>query len=356
MTRMRTPKPSLRSLATSLLAVVVLSAAVPIAAQRANPDLVKVLMLPYLDFAPLHIADEEGYFAEQGIRIERFKFASSDHAIALLLRGDLDVVGTVVRVNLLNAMARDGSVAFVADKGHVAQAGGCAYTSLFARRQWLRDLEERKLDSSARISVSDRPATILSYYTERALSTVAAGDRIERREVGEPAVALEALRTGRLDVVAQSEPWRTLALRDPDLAEWMPDLEVIPDQQFALLVFGPRLISRNPDIGQRFMVAYLKGVRQYNQGKTKRNVDLLVSFTQLTEDLVRKACWPAMRNDGSINANKLVEFEHWAQKKGLLDQVVPPARFWDGRFAAHANRVLAGNAAAGRGQGKPEKP
>jgi len=351
----RTPKASLRSLATSLLAFVILLTFGPAPAQSPNPDLVKVLMLPYLDFAPLHIADEEGYFAEQGIRIERFKFASSDHAVALLLRGDLDVAGSVVRVNLLNAMARDGSIAFVADKGHVAPAGGCPHMSLFARRTWLRDLKERKLDLSARISVSERPATIVSYYIEKALSTVAAGDRIERREIGEPAVAIEALRTGRLDVVFQAEPWRTLALQDPDLAEWMPDLEVIPDQQFALLVFGPRLIIRNPDIGERFMVAYLKGVRQYNQGKTRRNVDLLVSFTQLTEDVVRKACWPAIRDDGSINADKLVEFEAWAQTKGLLDRILLPARFWDGRFVAHANRVLAGNAAKGGERAKAEK-
>lgn len=349
------PRLLLRSLA-SLLSLALLCVAAPVAAQVTKPDVVNVLMLPYLDFAPLHIADEEGFFAEQGIRIERFKFASADHAVALLLRGDLDVVGSVVRVNLLNAMARDGSIAFVADKGHVAAAGGCSYTSLLARRSWLQELQEKGLDPAARITVSDRPATITSYYTEKALSALATDDRIARREVGEPAVAIEALRTGRLDVVAQSEPWRTVALQDPGIAEWMPDKDVIPDQQFAILVFGPRLISRSPDIGQRFMVAYLKGVRQFNQGKTRRNVELLTAFTQLSEDLVRKACWPAMRDDGSINADKLVEFQAWALKKGLQDRILPPARFWDGRFVTHANAALAGSAASGDGRQKAAKP
>jgi NitT/TauT family transport system substrate-binding protein len=152
-------------------------------------------------------------------------------------------------------------------------------------------------------------------------------------------------------VASESEPFLTLALRESGIAEWKTAREVIPDQQFAVLAFGPRLISGPPDIGRRFMVAYLQGVRQYNRGKTRRNVDLLVKSTGLQEDLVRQACWPAMRDDGSINLDRVLEFQAWAVKKGLQDRVVPPERFWDGRFTSHANKELSGN--PGGGDGRP---
>ncbi len=40
------------------------------------------------------------------------------------------------------------------------------------------------------------------------------------------------------------------------------------------LYYGPAFTDTNPEVGRRSMVAYLQGVRQYNQGKTDRNIGI----------------------------------------------------------------------------------
>jgi len=339
-------------MATFLTAAAVLCAPAPAPADRPEVETVRVLMLPYLDFAPLFIAEEEGYFAEEGLQIEHLKLASSAQAVALLLQGDLDVAGAVVRVNLFNAMARSGSIALVADKGHVGSSEECTYATVVARREWLQRLREKRL-GGAKTRVADRPRTILGYLLAEALGSVGQDLSVESRELGSPAVIIEALGKDQLDVAWQTEPWRTVALAEDEIEEWLPANELIPGQQFAVLAFGPRLIKTSPHIGQRFMIAYLKGVRQFNLGKTERNVDLVVKYTRADEGIVREACWPPTRGDGSINADGILEFQRWAVKRGWLDSVVPPEIFWDGRFTRHANEVLAGESEDDRGGGGP---
>jgi NitT/TauT family transport system substrate-binding protein len=88
------------------------------------------------------------------------------------------------------------------------------------------------------------------------------------------------------------------------------------------------------------MVAYLKAVRQYNQGKTERNLEILAKHTRLDRDLLMQACWPSVRDDGQINIQSILEFQDWAVKKGFLDSPVKMDQFWDPGFIEHANRVM----------------
>ncbi len=88
------------------------------------------------------------------------------------------------------------------------------------------------------------------------------------------------------------------------------------------------------------MVAYLKGVRQYNEGKTERNKELMVAFTGLEPELIEQLCWPTFRNDLLINTQSVLDFQDWAIEKGLLDTKVTVEQFWDPSFAEYALSVV----------------
>ena len=98
--------------------------------------------------------------------------------------------------------------------------------------------------------------------------------------------------------------------------------------------------EENPDAGRRFMVAYLKAVRQYNQGKTERNLEILAKYTKLDKELLTEACWPSFRSNGRINVRSILEFQDWAVKAGLLDNRVTVDQFWNPGFIEHANKIL----------------
>ncbi len=91
------------------------------------------------------------------------------------------------------------------------------------------------------------------------------------------------------------------------------------------------------------MVAYLKAVRQFNQGKTDRNLEILVKHTELEEEILRDACWVTINDSGMINTPNVVEFQEWALGKEFLDNIVTEEQFWEHRFLDFANKELEKN-------------
>ena len=88
------------------------------------------------------------------------------------------------------------------------------------------------------------------------------------------------------------------------------------------------------------MVAYLKAVRQLNEGKTERNLEIMAEFSGLDEDFLREACWYDFQDDGSVNAQSILDFQQWAVDKEYLDTVVPEDQFYDPSFIEYADQEL----------------
>ena len=164
-------------------------------------------------------------------------------------------------------------------------------------------------------------------------------DAIETKEIP-PSALSDAFGSGAVDVAHIGEPWLTRIALTGKAGLWLPAQEVLPDFQWAMIAYGPTLLEANPTAGQHFMVAYLKAVRQYNQGKTPRNVEILAQYTELAPELLQEACWPAIHESGEINVQSLLDFQPWGADKGLLDELVTADQFWEPSFTAQANQVL----------------
>jgi NitT/TauT family transport system substrate-binding protein len=145
---------------------------------------------------------------------------------------------------------------------------------------------------------------------------------------------------GTIDLSMASEPWATRHVRTGNAVLWMPYNELVPGEQHVTVVYGPSLLHTNPDAGRRFMVAYLRGVRQYSEGKTERNLEIMAEFSGLDEEFLQAACWYDFYDDGHVNVKSLLDFQQWAVEKGYLDSVVPPDQFYDPSFIDYASQVL----------------
>jgi NitT/TauT family transport system substrate-binding protein len=323
-----------------LLVVLLLGACSPKGGgQQPEPVELKVVLAPYLAYAPLFIADEEGYFVEQGLQIEFIRLARSAEAIPSLVSGEVDVLPTAVSVALLSAVARDQDIRLVAGLNYDASAG-CTVNALLARPELL---DSGELDSPAQLGgrrVSMRTAGINEYLLETMLDTT--GVTLGEIEVVDvPAAAeAEALEKGTIDVAFASEPWVTRNLQTGHADIWTPLKQVIPDFQAAIIVYGPTLLEENPDVGRRFVVAYIKALQQYREGKTARNIEILAEYTELDRELLTEACWPTFPDDGRINVQSVLDFQAWAVKKGYLDSPVTEEQFWDPSFVEYASEVL----------------
>lgn len=296
----------------------------------------KVQLLPLLSFGPYFIAQEEGYFAEEGLAVEFVRFERSAEAIPALIQGQLDVIGGTVSFSLLNAIARDASIKLVADKGYIA-TDGCSHHSLVASTQLVDSgqLDDPTQWHGRRIAVN--PTAVQGYFLDLILQSkgLTYAD-IEVVDVPDPAL-LDGFTSGAIDFAAVSEPWTTRLQQAGDAEIWIPGSEFIPDFPLGVVSFGPNLLEKTPAVGQRFINAYLKAVRQYNEGKSARNLEIMAKYTELDMDLLQAVCWPAMRDSGAINLARLLEFQQWGLAKGELDAILTDEQLMEPRFINEAN-------------------
>lgn len=305
---------------------------------------VRVAVLPFLSHAPYFIAEDRGVFAAHGLDVTLLQVSPTEITLALA-RGEVDVTSQYLSVGLFNLIAKGASLAIVADKGH-AEAGACGDDGFVARRDMV---ESGVLDTTAglrgRLIVYDQ-GSVEEYLLERVLATegLTLAD-VRRAPIPESAKA-DALRGGYIDLVHWSEP-QISTMREAGIGTlWRNTAAIAPGLQFAFVVYGKRLALTEPELGERFMAAYLEAVGLYREGPVPANVAAIVAHTSLPEETVRRACWPTIRADGEIDVESVMAFQRWAVSRHYLESAVAPELFWQPRFVAAARARLA----AGKGQ------
>lgn len=301
----------------------------------------KVQVPPFISSSPYFIAVEEGYFVEQGLDVEFISLVRSSDTIPALLQGDLDVINGALGPSLINTVASGADFKIVADRVSLIPQG-CSYAAMVVRKEFLESGAVEDPNAVIRISGSAGGAGEFLddlIFEQNGIPL----ERVQLVDIPTEAVTQGLLDSG-IDMALLVEPDLTRALQTGQLEIWARAEDVMANFLFGTVAFGPNLLNGDHAIGERFMVAYLKAVRQYNEGKTDRNVQILAAATQLEEDLVRSMCWPAIRSDGIIDFSTTEVFQQWAVSKGYVDAPVTEEQFWDGSFLDYANEFLGGSA------------
>jgi NitT/TauT family transport system substrate-binding protein len=142
-------------------------------------------------------------------------------------------------------------------------------------------------------------------------------DDIVMEDVIEP-LELQAMKEGQIDAAFVGEPWLTRMLADGGVRVWARAEDLMPDSQVGSMWYGPTFLKENPDAGRRFMAAYLEGVRQYSEGPTPRNLEIVSQFTGLDTKELASICWSPVQSEGRINLDSVRRFREWLVKNGTL--------------------------------------
>ena len=301
-----------------------------------QPVKVKVLLLPFLSFAPFFIADQEGYFSEQGLEVEFVRLDRGTEAIAAFAQDDLDVYAGAINVGILKAM-QTSDIKIVADKGYFDPAG-CTYMTFLARQNEFDsgELDEVSGIRTKRIDMSV-PGNIREYYLDTLLASAGLSQTDIELVVVPDEAAGQALITGGFDLVPITEPWVTQILQAGEIDIWMPAQRVLPGYHFSFIAYSARFLRESPQAGDRFMLAYMKAIKQYAQGKTERNLEIMENATGLDRQVLLDSCWSPIAMDGKIEVDDVLAFQYWALTKGYLD---PPLltgdQIWDPSFVDYA--------------------
>jgi NitT/TauT family transport system substrate-binding protein len=300
---------------------------------------VRILGLTYLSSSAFYIAVQEGYFAEQGIDAELITASPQQELLPLLIQGEVDVMYHQFNSGLLNAIASGADIKVVC-AGTPSTDIGCATGGLLARKELLDSGALDDLSSVTQYRFALRAHSFPAYMTDRVLRSVNLSvDDLTLIPLETPIMG-EALREGSIDIVWVGEPWTTRILQEGNAGLWIPSHSIYPGYTSGGVVFGPTLLGENRELGERFMVAFAKGFRQYVEGKTERNLQLVSEFTGLDEELLAQVCWETRAWDGQPYMPFVIDYQDWAVRSGLVDNPISEEQFWDPSFLAQALDVL----------------
>ncbi|HEV7767662.1 MAG TPA: ABC transporter substrate-binding protein [Thermoanaerobaculia bacterium] len=299
---------------------------------------VRVNLNPTITYAPFMIAYDEGFFTQEGIEAELVR-VDSNSALVALSTGELDVMSGPIRSGLFNIMLRKAPVRIVADKGQLRPTPGCVLEA-FAAPKKIYDRIQAK-GGSVR---GERFALIRGGFTEFMIDKFLAQQKLTRKDV-------EFLQISPGDATASAKR-QIEAIRyfqEPNLSNGLSKglyqvvaaaENVSPGQQHGVMMYGKRLLHGDPELGHRFMRAYLRGVRRYSEGKTKRNVEIITRHTKLPVEIIERSCWLPVANDGQVDMASMNALLDWSKTQGYLDGDVPLETWWDPRFIDAANKSL----------------
>jgi NitT/TauT family transport system substrate-binding protein len=301
---------------------------------------IKVSILPFQSYAPIFIAIEEGYFAEQGLEIETLRIDKTSEAMPALAQGQIDVASGFFDVSTLNAIDQGGRIKYVSDKGYLGAAETCNSTS-FVVRKGLVEMLNADLKNLKGMKIAVTPTSAAEYALFLLLKQ--AGLTIQDVEIlNIPLPArLEGMNNGSVDIAGVSDPW-TLRMVAAGHSDWKGWQTLMPNFQFSVNMYGPNMLDKNRDLGVKYMIAYLKGARQYAEGKTPRNIEIIQKYTQMPAAEIQGSCFMSIRPDGMANINdpSLQAFQEWAIAAGYQNNVVTPDKLWDLSFVQAALEAL----------------
>jgi NitT/TauT family transport system substrate-binding protein len=296
-------------------------------------------MQPYLEFAPIHLAQSEGIFSAHGLDVELVPMPGTEASVPLLIAGSVDVLPGQTAPGLLNAIARGERIRMVAQLNR-GEGRSCSTLALVARPGLLGNgVAPGRAPRIRRISVNKQ--AVMVFFVEEALASVGVRlDTLERVYLPQAAEP-DALVSGAIDVALTNEPQLTAMLRGGQAVPWIGQEDVLPGFRLTMLFFGRRLLDDDRDAGARFIAAYLEANRRLAEGATARNLERVARF--IGEDPARlpSICWPFQPTDGQIRTDYLLRFQRFALERGWIDRLVPPDELIDAGFLPRASSPTA---------------
>ena len=294
----------------------------------------------------IHLANERGYFAEQGLEVDMTPFQSLPDAALLLNSGQMDVYAGGTGANLYNAVARGIALKAVADKAH--SEAGVKYKAFVARKDLWDSGEIRTI-----ADLRGRPVAALpsgggvEYQMEKVLQTASMTvDDVQFRGLGVPD-QLAALANKGVDGAFVFQP-ALCTVERRGLGVVIPPLldDVAAGLQGGVINYGAHFMRDKPQAARGFMVAYVKALRDYNDAQRRGPdrdlvIDILDKYVKLPERALYEECeWGPLHPDGRIDRKWIEDEMLWSVRTGLLDRLVSVDQLVDDTYVDQAVQVL----------------
>ncbi len=311
------------------------------------PVTLKIGLVGGTSDAGIFTAIEQGYFEQEGLRVEPEIVPNTSNMVGALAAGQLDVLGPAIAASIFNAAARELPMRVVADKGSTPSPEW-DFVSLMVRKDLVdsgqvRDYRDLKGLTIAVAGQGTAPEIEVAKAAEKGGLTL--GD-VSLTILSFPDM-ITAFANRAIDGAIVIEPFVSRVEAQGTAVRWRGVSEFYGNQQVAAIVYGPGLVEERPELGRRFMIAYIRGVRDYVDafGPKKQGRDVvvqaLVKHTAVKDPKDYDQMRPAgLDPDGTLALQSIREDFAYYERAGLVREPIDLAKVVDTSFQEYALRQL----------------
>jgi NitT/TauT family transport system substrate-binding protein len=285
---------------------------------------VRLAYVPIISHGIFFVAWEKGYWRDAGVEVEGTEFNGSDQAMPYLANGQLDVAGGSSGAGFLNALSQGVGGRIVAGMSGTS-ADGFIGAALIVRKE---DYDSGRLTSPAdlrgkRVAVNGK-GVYGEFVADRALRQGGLTlDDADMVVLGFPDM-VAALAGGSVDAIMPTEPWVS-QIQDRGIGTIIAREGVDPNAQSQVLLYGEQFIRNNPEGARRFLVGYLRALRDLKRADYKDPGDAAIigQYTKLGPEVVLRVVPTYLDGDARINVAHLDQQQRYYAERGYLNYREP---------------------------------
>ena len=313
----------------------------------AQVEKVKVGLLMINADAGVFLAQEKGYFREQGLAVEITYFSSSGGPqMAALTTGELDVGSGSISPGIYNSVAAGLNMRVVASKSRVGPRGSGKYIG----RRGL-------VEPGKPFTLKDLKGKVIALNSVGGSSRLYMDGLLRKAGLRETDVIVRvlsfndmvgALSQGAVDVAFLVQPFITIA-DEKGIGVGIADLwDLFPGHMTNNLFYSDAFIRNRPTVAEKFMAAFLKGQRYFHDAVVKKKesldsvVDIVAKYSRTGDRKVLRLGLSVteLTPNGEMDLTEIQDDQDWYFQKGLVKTKVDVNKMVDLRFLHYAVQTL----------------
>ena len=283
---------------------------------------VSMALLRLTSSAPLFIAMDKGFFAEENLQVEPQWFDAAHPIAVATASSQVDVGATGITASLFNMAASGQKLAIVADKGR-EQKGYSSSALIVTADNYAKGVTSLEALKGKRVGITQKGSTF-HYMIGRMLETKGMNlDDVQLIPLGKLSAVMAALESKQIDAAILNEPNISKVQRAGYGKMVVQVGDLIPYQTSAVF-YSPNFV-KNEDAAVRFMKAYNKAVNYYYDAaiakKDAKKLDEVVTIVSKyvkapVEDI--KLGLPYIDRDGKLLSSDIATQIEWYASHGML--------------------------------------
>lgn len=291
-------------------------------AQTKEKTKISMALLRLTSSAPLFIAMDKGFFAEENLQVEPQWFDAAHPIAVATASSQVDVGATGITASLFNMAASGQKLAIVADKGR-EQKGYSSSALIVTTDNYAKGVTSLEALKGKRVGITQKGSTF-HYMIGRMLETKGMKlDDVQLIPLGKLSAVMAALESKQIDAAILNEPNISKVQRAGYGKMVVQVGDLIPYQTSAVF-YAPNFV-KNEDAAVRFMKAYNKAVNYYYDAaiakKDAKQLDEVVAIVSKyvkapVEDI--KLGLPYIDRDGKLLSSDIATQIEWYASHGML--------------------------------------